>query len=329
MSILKHIAGTVFAVSCMVFSAHACDVCGSFIGVTPYDNQSGFMLQHRYVLYSRLDVQGQPLLPAQAYRVAPQYSVLHTGHDTTIAAAGDFESFKIIDVRGRWFLHRRVELNALLPFVMNRARSAGELSKLSGVGDAAVWVGIHVIRRTEEDFRQRLIVGFGVKFPTGKNNAATVDGTRAHLYLQPGTGSFDQTAYIQYSVSVSGWGAALNANVKRNGANAYNEMIAPSATGNLNFFRMFKRNETVVMPQLQFYGETTAGYTVNAVHQPNSAMGLVMGGAGCDAFFGQLGVHFSALVPLAQITSEQIPGATLRVVAGVSWNINQQKFLIN
>lgn len=329
MDILKQIAGTAFAVSCMVFSAHACDICGSFIGVTPYDNQSGFMIQHRYVLFSRLDVQGQPMLPSQAYRVAPPHSVLHTGHDTATAMAGDFESFKIIDVRGKWFLHPRVELNALLPFVMNRSRASGELSKLSGFGDAAVWVGVHVIRRTEEDFRQRLIVGLGLKFPTGNNNATTADGARAYLYLQPGTGSFDQTAYIQYSVSLNKWGFSLNANGKHNGTNAHNEQIAPSATANLNFFRMFKRNETVVMPQVQFYGETTSGFTVSDVQQPNSAMGLVMGGAGCDAFFGQLGVHVSALFPLAQITSPDIPGATLRVVAGISWNINQQNFLIN
>lgn len=323
------IAGTALAVLCMVFNAHACDICGSFIGVTPYDNQSGFMIQHRYVLFSRLDLEGQPALPSQAYRVAPTHSVLHAGHDSAGALVGDFESFKTFDIRGKWFLHRRVELNGLLPFVMNRSRASGELSKLSGLGDAAEWIGFHVIRRTEEDFRQRLIVGFGLKFPTGNNAVKTIDGERAYLYLQPGTGSFDQTAYIQYSLSLGAWGASLNANGKRNGTNAYNEQIAPSATGNVNFFRMFKRNETVIMPQVQFSGETTPGFAVNNVHQQNSAMGLVMGGAGCDAFFGQLGVHVSALIPLTQIRSENIPGATLRVVAGISWNINQENFLIN
>lgn len=329
MNILEKIAGAVLTASCMVFSAHACDICGSFIGVTPYDNQSGFMIQHRYVLYSRLDVQGQPVLPAQSYRLAPSYSALHTAHDTSAAQAGDFESFKTFDVRGKWFLHPRVELNGVLPFVMNRSRSSGNLSKLSGLGDAAVWVGFHVVKQTEENFRQRLIIGLGLKFPTGENAVKTVDGERAYLYLQPGTGSFDQTAYIQYSVSLNGWGVSLNANGKRNGTNAYNEQVAPSATGNLNVFRMFKRNKTVIMPQLQCYAEGTSGFTVNNVQQPNSAMRMIMGGAGCDVFFGQLGVHVSALLPVTQINYENIPGATLRVVAGVSWNINQQKFLIN
>ena len=33
-------------------SGRACDICGCFMGITPYDNQSGFSLMHRYRIFN-------------------------------------------------------------------------------------------------------------------------------------------------------------------------------------------------------------------------------------------------------------------------------------
>jgi hypothetical protein len=38
-------------------ASQACDICGCFMGITPYDNQSGFSLMHRYRIFN-----GYPLL---------------------------------------------------------------------------------------------------------------------------------------------------------------------------------------------------------------------------------------------------------------------------
>lgn len=324
--IAVHVA---LVVVCSAITANACDICGAFIGVTPYDNQSGFSLYHRYGLYSRISaIADQPLIPSGSYRMQPDYSALHT-HDTAASMQkGDFESTKTIELRGKWFIHNRIELNAQLPFLMNRSRMNGELECISGMGDAAVWVGVHIFRNVDANIRQRLVLGLGVKFPTGSSGKSDADGTRYHLYMQPGTGSVDETAYLQYSMSVRKFGSALNFTVKHNGENSYEEQIEPSYTSTMNFFYMLKKENTIVLPQVQFYAERTTGYSSKGIHQSDSEMGMVMGGLGCDAYFKSLGVHVTAQIPLAQVADSNSPAATFRGVVGISWNINQQNYLL-
>ena len=309
-------------------SVLACDVCGSFFGVTPYDNQSGFSIQHRYRLFSKVDVQGQPFFPSGAYRVPQQVSAQHV-HGSSSLSKGDFESFKVVELRGKWFVHQRVEINFILPFGMTRSVMGGEMEKINGFGDPTLSVGVHLIRPSDSDIKQRLIAGMGMKFPLGIDDVRMNDGERFHLYMQPGTGTTDVMAYAQYSIGFKRVGGALNGSAKFNGINAYHEQLSPSFTGTANFFYVFRKGNTIILPQVQFYGEYMDGLTISHVKQSDSKMSLAMAGLGCDAYFGQLGVHLSGQLPLIQFESNQTPGASLRAIVGLSWNINQQKFLIN
>lgn len=312
-------------------SAFACDVCGAFIGVTPYDNQSGFGIYHRYSLFSRIStVEDQPLVPSGAYRLQPQHSVAHVAGDTSSSLQrGDFESHKTIELRGKWFVHNRVEVNVLAPFVMTRMRSGMGLEKMNGLGDVSCWIGFHVLKQLEADVKQRLVLGLGVKLPTGKSDLTDEDGERYHLYMQPGLGSVDETVYIQYSLGWRKWGLAFNATAKRNGGNSFGEQIRTSTTSTANFFYMIKKENTVILPQIQLYAEECPGYTVNGIYQSGSDIGMLMSGIGCDTYFGRMGVHFTAQIPVTQIHHADSPGATFRGAVGVSWNVNQQKYLIN
>lgn len=320
--------GIVVMLLLAAIASHACDVCGSFFGVTPYDNQSGITLLHRYRLFSKLDIQGQPFMPHNAYRLQQPVSPQHV-HDSVGLVSGDFESFKVIELRGKWFIHSRVELNVIIPFMMTRSRMHGELEKLSGIGDPTLSFGYHLIRPSEADVKHRLILGIGIKFPLGKNDVVMQDGDRFHFYLQPGTGSFDELVYAQYSLGVKKLGFTSSVTAKYNGTNVRHEQLAPSFTMVTNVFYVFKKGTAVILPQVQFYGEHTEGYSVSDVHQPGSKMSMFLGGIGCDAYFGRLGVHLSAQLPLQQYRTEDAPGATLRAIAGLSWNINQTEFLLN
>ena len=102
--------------------AQACDLCGCFMGITPYDNQSGFALMHRYRIFNGYQATGQPMQfrPDGARIFLPSslnsdngYAHNHEG------SADDFEAFRVIELRAKYFLSRRVELNAFLPYVMN------------------------------------------------------------------------------------------------------------------------------------------------------------------------------------------------------------------
>ncbi len=327
---IQRIVRSVVLLTILPCAVFACDVCGAFIGVTPYDNQSGFSVFHRYSLHSRIDnLEDQPIFPSGAYRVVPVMSALHSSHDSVQMQPGDFESFKTIEVRGKWFIHNRVEINTQLPFVFNRMRSNTHLERISGVGDVSCWIGVHVVRKLETDLKQRLVIGLGVKIPTGRCDVRDESGVRFHLYMQPGSGTFQESAYIQYSLSRKKIGLFWNGTVKRNGINSFDEQVKASFTSGVNLFYMIKKGNAVVLPQIQIYAEYCSGYTVNQLPAANSEIGMVMSGIGCDAYFGRLGTHLTVQIPAVQIRSTEAPGASLRGAIGISWNINQQKFLIN
>ncbi|HET6992078.1 MAG TPA: hypothetical protein VFJ43_12170, partial [Bacteroidia bacterium] len=173
---------------------HACDFCGAFMGVTPFDNQNSFGFIHRYRVFNGYELMNQrsQLFPPGAYRVAAPPSTLHgTNPDSTqTMSASDFESYKIVELRGRYFIHPRIELNAIIPFVSNKQKAMGEETHVNGFGDISVFIGWHAIQRIEDvKVRQRLIVGAGIKIPSGRCNFLYDDGDRIPVMLQAGTGS--------------------------------------------------------------------------------------------------------------------------------------------
>jgi hypothetical protein len=98
----------------------ACDLCGSFMGITPYDNQSQLTLMHRYRVfngYRNYQQTARFLLPG-AYKTMHDPSVLTADSALEIKnhSSKDFESYKVFELRGKYFLHSNWELNFIFPF---------------------------------------------------------------------------------------------------------------------------------------------------------------------------------------------------------------------
>ncbi|MBA2612128.1 MAG: hypothetical protein H0U95_09160 [Bacteroidetes bacterium] len=97
----------------VIFSSRtvACDLCGSFMGITPYDHQSQLTLLHRYRVfngYRNYQEASRFILPG-AYKTMHDPSAI-PGDSATIInnhSSKDYESYKIIELRGKCFLHPR------------------------------------------------------------------------------------------------------------------------------------------------------------------------------------------------------------------------------
>ena len=98
----------------------ACDLCGSFMGITPYDNQSQLTLLHRYRVFNgyRNYQQASRFLIPGAYKTMHDPSVISGDSATEIQnhSSKDYETYKVIELRGKYFLHSRWEVNFILPF---------------------------------------------------------------------------------------------------------------------------------------------------------------------------------------------------------------------
>ena len=105
----------------LVRPGRACDICGCFMGITLYDNQSGLSLMHHYRIFNgyRALRHSARFFPAGARPFFPMplngdngYAHAHRGDPT------DFDAFRVIELRGKHFLSRRVELNTFVPYVL-------------------------------------------------------------------------------------------------------------------------------------------------------------------------------------------------------------------
>ncbi len=72
------------------------------------------------------------------------------------------------------------------------------MDAISGIGDISV-LGLYTAY-TDAPVRpsQRVILGAGLKTPTGKNDERTSNGSLVHAMMQPGTGSWDPLFLVNY-----------------------------------------------------------------------------------------------------------------------------------
>ena len=151
-------------------AALACDICGCFMGITPYDNQSSIGVMHRYRSFNGYQNFNQP------NHFFPKGAGIFSGGSDSGTAGGhshngnptDFEAYRTTEIRVKYFIHERVELNAFVPYVQNTTQYNANRVTLARLGDINIFAGVHVLRKIEvAGVQQRLIVGDGIKLPTG------------------------------------------------------------------------------------------------------------------------------------------------------------------
>lgn len=322
--------------------AKACDICGTFIGITPYDNQSALQFQHRYRIYSGYPIAGQSpqFFPAGAWKkVSPaarpdggMQQLRHGSHTTAgnAYAREDYEAYRSYELRGKYFLHPRIELGAILPFNQIGALENGGRTSHFGLGDPSFYCGYHLLRRLDEVVvQQRLIVALGIKIPSGNYYARSDDGDRLPLMHQPGTGSTDGLAYVSYIAARKKTGASVNLTGKLNGRNYYGEKVADSFTGNISFFGRFRAGEnTLLLPSVQVYAEHSDGVLAGSMLLPGTRMHMLLLGPGFDMSWKNFGLNTVFQFCLAEKTEPTDLSCAGRIAAGISYNFNQTKYLL-
>ncbi|QNH61195.1 hypothetical protein [Hymenobacter sediminicola] len=310
----------------------ACDICGCFMGITPYDNQSSFSLMHRYRIFNGYQHLGQnpQFFPTGAHPVVPQplngtdagYTHSHKGDPT------DFEAFRVIELRGKYFLAQRLELNAFVPVAMNTSQINGRQINLSGLGDVTMFAGYHLIRNIETaGVQNRVIVGGGVKLPTGSFTRQKADGSRYPTLTQPGTGTTDGFLYANYIGSYRNVGLSLNTSYRRGAANRFEEGLAPGVTAFANlFYRVALGQDWQVYPSAQLFYEKTKGEFFEGRLTGEHAMNNALLGPGLDVYYKNLSLNTSVQLPVYTAATDH-PASAGRIVVAVGYSFNQTKYL--
>lgn len=278
-----------------VYTSVACDICGNFMGVTPYNNRNSISFLHRYRVFNgyRSYQDQSRFFPASAYRIA------HADHDTItsgprVYSAKDFESYKIFELRLKYFVHKRVELNVFLPLLDNKTKTNEVYEHHTGFGDVSFNAGFHVLLPDEgKTIKQKLVLGIGVKLPTGNYYAHNAHSDRLPFEMQPGTGSVDEFVYFNYIVMNDKIGINANGNFKMNGKNRYHEQVHNSTTDFVSLFYKLTSGRWMFYPSAQLNYEYTKGLQVKGILQKATAVNTLLLGPGLDVYYKSVSLSAS------------------------------------
>ncbi|WP_412468946.1 transporter [Pedobacter sp. KLB.chiD] len=297
----------------------ACDICGCFMGITPYYNRNSISLLYRYRSFNGYEGQSHSLFPNGGSFFIPARSqdsplTNHAGNSS------DYELYRSLEIRGKYFINSKLEVNAILPYVSNSERYNGYTSSISGLGDINLYAGYHVVQKLEDNFKQQLIAGAGIKLPTGNNNLKNTAGIRYSSLMQAGTGSTDGFVYLNYMVGLGKFGASLNTSYKINGTNSRNEGIANSTTSFLNIFYTQRIGKDVqVMPSAQFFYEYSGGEKYQGQKTGEHVMNNLMGGVGVDVFYKNVALNAGIQKNIWEAETDH-PMSAGKVYVGITYN---------
>lgn len=318
--------------------AGACDICGCFMGITPYDNQSSLVLLHRYRVF-----QGQPgqfsprfVQPGQGFLLASPLNQAGRGHSHTGgtgASTGghshdEFEVFRTMELRATAFVHPRVELLLFVPYnSYSFGGEGGSTSHNSGLGDVSTLLGYHLIRRVDfEEVQMRLVAGGGIKWPTGKFYAKDAEGRRLPLASQLGTGSTDYSLFLRYNLGWRKLGLAATVAYRISSQNYYQQRLGNGSTLFANFFTRFKLGQKViVLPAIQNIVEHTRGELLAGQEVGNHRLTAWSAGPGLDMYIDNISIHAGVKATVWQNNSGHAPSAG-QWLLGLGYNLNQNRY---
>ena len=291
---------TLIVLCCLLnsYNSWACDICGNYMGITPYDNRSSISFLHRYRVFNgyRNYQQQSQFFPASAYRTMhggdPSLDSMQTINH--IYSKNDFESYKIFELRFKYFVLKRLELNVFLPLLDNKSKTNDTYIHHTGFGDVSFNAGFHVITpKADKRIRHKLVVGAGVKLPTGNFYAHDVESNRLPFEMQPGTGSIDGFAYVNYVFMTKKIGTSISLNYKANGKNIYQEKLSNSHNDFMSVFYKLQYKEVSFYPSVQANYEFAEGLKIKNVLQQNTQVNSLLVGPGLDIYYKSFSINTS------------------------------------
>ena len=298
----------------------SCDICGSYMGLTPYDNKNMVTFLHRYRVYNgyrNYQTHGQ-FFPTVAYKVIHDTPTDSSLQNKTYSSK-DFESYKVFELRLKYFALKRLEINAFIPVLNNKSKNNNQSVSHTGLGDVSMLIGYHFISpKVDDKIKHKLICGLGIKTPTGNYYAHDNFSNRLPFEMQPGTGSWDLLLNTNYLLMIKNWGANINCNFKYNGKNSYAEKLARSTTNFATVFYNVPIKKIILYPSVQFNYEYSEGLYAKNNLVDGLKVNTLMVGPGLDLYYKNISINTSF-----QLTAhEEVSVGQLKNVGRISVGLN-------
>ncbi len=213
------------------------------------------------------------------------------------------EYFSSTELWGRFYLGKKIQLLAFLPFNNFRQVENGVSSTASGPGDMTVAFTYTLFDNASDigrDFKQTLLAGAGVKLPVGKFNPSS-GGGELNPSMNTGTGSVDYLVNTIYTCRYKRTGINADFNYRLNGANKnefrYGDRITTAAKF---FYWKDVGKKTTLLPNAGIMYEKLQEDTHYSDKQHFSGGNITFFTAGLELYTGRINVGCTYNDPLSQ-----------------------------
>lgn len=240
--------------------------------------------------------------------------MMHGGHGASPFPTN--ETRQTIEMMFQHHLSERVMLTALLPFSTLTIEQGNSFS-VSGIGDPT-FLG-HYIFELPTFERTTMLLGGGLKAPTGLSNLTDQSGNRFDTRFQSGTGSWDFILSSMMFLSHGGFTYALDLFAKFNTSGAMGDRLGHSlsATGTLSHDLL--RNNASQTALVGIAGarlETKSQDWISGKFDVDSGFTSLYAQAGGQVIFYFFKLDFLVLVPVHQSRSTLAMNEQMRFLAG-------------
>lgn len=264
--------------------AHACDVCGCSVS-----SQSLGLLPQ----FSKHFVGLQYL-----------YSSSTSNHPSLFAGKPDEHSeqqFTNTQIWGRYQIAKRVQLFAFIPYIHSTNQNSEGSTVSNGIGDATLMSNISFPFKQRNESKRLLLMGVGIKFPTGKYNPNAAANSLANS--QTGSGSWDFIANTNYTQKKGKWGYNVDLSYLFTTANAWQYKFGNRFNASAICFYWIERKYVTIVPQAGFKIEYALhDYDNYSKKWLNEKTGGTMNFAsiGTQVFYKNFGLKASVQIPFYQ-----------------------------
>jgi hypothetical protein len=275
--------------------ASGCNVCGCGVGnyhygILPQYGKNFAGLRYRYSSYT---------------------STLDGSHNHLYS----YETFRTAELWGRFYPAKKVQAFVFIPFNFNERREGDQTKRLEGLGDIVVSANYNLLNTYDTVnaiFKHNLLVGGGLKLPTGEYRALE-NGLTVNQNFQLGTGSVDFLFNIIYTVRYKNLGLNTEASYSLNTTNKDEYRFGNATRAGLTGFYVFRANALTIMPNIGISGEFFEDNKQFNVPFPDTGGWASLYNAGTEIYYRSIAVGVSYSWPGKQALFNDLVEAHDRV----------------
>lgn len=282
------------------FTGEACNVCGCGVGTYHY----GILPQF-----------GKNFVGLR-YRHSTFQSTLDGSH----AHQHSYETFRTAELWGRFYPVKRVQAFVFVPFNFNERQEGSVTKTLKGLGDVIISANYNIINTydsTDRVFKHNLLIGAGLKLPTGEYRQIE-NGLTVNQNFQLGTGSVDVLLNVIHTVRRGNMGVNAELSYNINTTNKDEYRFGNAARAGLTMFYILRAGSMTVMPNVGISGEFFRDNKQFDQPFPDTGGWASLYNLGSEVYFRKIAVGFSWSRPGKQKLFNELVEANDRVSAHVT-----------